>query len=318
MIGRGVARCRIFDDQRDFAEFLLLLGRLVKDSGASCLAWSLLPNHFHLLVRTGRWPLKMLMQRLLIRYSMYYNRRHRRSGHLFQNRYKSILCEDDPYLLELVRYIHLNPLRAGLVKGYGDLARHPWCGHGALLGTMRTEWQETGDVLAEFGRGRRSAAAALGEYMREGAAKARRPELEGEGPVTGAGAGNAEVIPPWRRQRGQCDERILGSGEYVAKVLREEEHRDRRRAETKGRLKPSEVIERAAEALGIGFGEVYGRSKRREVSHARSLASKWLVEDLGMTVTEASRLMKVTVAAVCYGVKKGREVEEETGADLGI
>jgi REP element-mobilizing transposase RayT len=73
-------------------------------------------RHFHLLLRTGRTPIATVMRRLLTGYAVSHNRRHRRHGHLFQNRYKSILCQEDIYLLELVRYIHLNPIRAKLVS----------------------------------------------------------------------------------------------------------------------------------------------------------------------------------------------------------
>ena len=86
------------------------------DTKTSCFAWALIPNHLHLLFRTGVTPIATVMRRLLTGYAVSFNRRHRRHGQLFQNRYKSILCQENPYLLELLRYIHLNPLRAGLVS----------------------------------------------------------------------------------------------------------------------------------------------------------------------------------------------------------
>jgi putative transposase len=82
-------------------------------------------EHFHLLVRTGSQPLSLSMRKLLTGYVVKFNRRHHRYGHLFQNRYKSIVCEEDPYLLEITRYIHLNPLRAGLVKDLVELSWYP-------------------------------------------------------------------------------------------------------------------------------------------------------------------------------------------------
>jgi len=78
--------------------------------------------------------------------------RHGRSGHLFQNRYKSIVCEKDAYFLELVRYLHLNPLRAGLVKDLHELERYRYCGHGARTGANVCEWQDTETVLIQFGQ----------------------------------------------------------------------------------------------------------------------------------------------------------------------
>jgi REP element-mobilizing transposase RayT len=114
IIARGIDRQAIFSDDADRNGFLERLGDILTDTKTACYAWAMIPNHFHLLLRTGATPLSAVMRRLLTGYAVSYNRRHRRYGHLFQNRYKSMLCQEDPYLLELVRYIHLNPMRARL------------------------------------------------------------------------------------------------------------------------------------------------------------------------------------------------------------
>ncbi len=93
-----------------------------------CDAGRVADGHFHLLLRTGPTPLSRVMRRLMTGYAVTFNGRHRRRGHLFQNRYKSVICEEDPYLLELIRYIHLNPLRAKLVKDLEELDKYPWTG----------------------------------------------------------------------------------------------------------------------------------------------------------------------------------------------
>jgi hypothetical protein len=93
----------------------------------SVYAWAFMPN-LHLLLRTGREPLSRVMRRILTGYAVSFNRRHKRTGHLFQNRFKSILVEEKPYLLQLVRYIHLNPLRGSVVKTIEDLDSYPWSG----------------------------------------------------------------------------------------------------------------------------------------------------------------------------------------------
>ena len=86
-------------------------------------------------------PVATVMRRLLTGHALYYNRRHRRYGHLFQNRYKSILCQEDRYLLELVRYIHLNPIRANLVEDLKSLEHYAYCGHGTLMGKLKNNWK---------------------------------------------------------------------------------------------------------------------------------------------------------------------------------
>jgi REP element-mobilizing transposase RayT len=125
-MGRGIERTKIFPTDADRADFAERLAALCQQGHLVVYAWALMPNHFHLLVRTGTRPLAQSMKRLLTGYVVNFNRRHKRYGHLFQNRYKSIVVEEDPYLLELTRYIHLNPLRGGLVQGLRDLRGYRW------------------------------------------------------------------------------------------------------------------------------------------------------------------------------------------------
>ena len=116
IIARGIERRSIFGDDHDRDDFLKRLGKVLSETGTICYAWALIPNHFHLLLRTGMVSISTVMRRVLTGYAVCFNYRHNRSGHLFQNRFKSILCPEDPYLKELVRYIHLNPLRAKIVS----------------------------------------------------------------------------------------------------------------------------------------------------------------------------------------------------------
>jgi putative transposase len=133
-MARGIERRAIFKDNKDRTTFLDRLAIILEETQTQCYAWALIPNHFHLLLRTGPTPLSKVMRKLMTGYAVTFNKRHKRSGHLFQNRYKSVVCEEDPYLLELIRYIHLNPLRAGLVKDLKELDKYPWAGHSAILG----------------------------------------------------------------------------------------------------------------------------------------------------------------------------------------
>lgn len=98
IIARGIERGKIFRDDEDRENFISRLGDLINETKTQCFAWALIPNHFHLLLKTGTVPISTLMRRLLTGYAVNHNRRHFRSGHLFQNRYKSILCQEDAYL----------------------------------------------------------------------------------------------------------------------------------------------------------------------------------------------------------------------------
>ncbi|MDD2320493.1 MAG: transposase [Geobacteraceae bacterium] len=111
VIVRGIERTEVFLDDKDRQRFVDRFDRLLVETETDCYAWALIPNHFHLLLRCKCVELSRFMRRLLTGYAVYFNLRHNRSGHLFQNRYKSIFCEEESYLLELIRYIHLNPHR---------------------------------------------------------------------------------------------------------------------------------------------------------------------------------------------------------------
>ena len=116
VMGRGIERKEIFIDNKDRGDFITRLTTLADDGSMDIYAFALLPNHFHLLCKTKKRPLSSSMRKLLTGYAVRFNRRHKRHGHLFQNRYKSIVCQEDAYLLELVRYIHLNLLRRVLLR----------------------------------------------------------------------------------------------------------------------------------------------------------------------------------------------------------
>src|SRR5574341_2003038 len=157
VMARGIERTLIFRTDDDREDFIRRIAEQAESTGLEVLAWVVLPNHLHLLVRTGRRPLASVMRRLLTGYAGTFNRRHKRHGHLFQNRYKSIVVEEEPYLLELVRYIHLNPIRAGLVRDLGALDRYRWSGHSALLGQRKQPWQACDEVLGQFSATRKVA-----------------------------------------------------------------------------------------------------------------------------------------------------------------
>ena len=146
VMGRGIDGIELFARKSDRDDFQRRLENLSEVKALSVYAWALMDNHFHLLLRTGKRSLSKSMRKILTGYAVNVNRRHKRYGHLFQNRYKSILCEDDPYLLELTRYIHLNPLRGGLLAG------SPRFSHQGGRGLKRSLTREYLEVAISFKR----------------------------------------------------------------------------------------------------------------------------------------------------------------------
>jgi putative transposase len=125
-------------------------------------------NHFHLLLRPQSTKLAMFMRRLRTGSAVVFNRRHQRSGHLFHNRYKSIVCEEDTSLLELVRYIHLNPLRAGLVESIHEPDSYKWSGHAVIMGNGELAGQNEDEVLQMFGSNKGSARKQYRTFIEDG------------------------------------------------------------------------------------------------------------------------------------------------------
>ncbi len=225
VVQRGNARGEIFRDERDYNRFLERLGPLLVASRTKCLAWALMPNHLHLLLETGSVPLARLLQRLFTGYAVSFNHRWRRSGHVFQGRYKSLLCEAEPYLLELVRYIHLNPVRGHVCKDLAALGAYLWTGHRTLLGATDIAWQATGEVLRRFGSRPAVTRRAYRQFCADGVGKVPDPRLEGEGLKRLAEGGWQALRTLGKAGEEWADERVLGSDAFVAQALKQaEEH----------------------------------------------------------------------------------------------
>lgn len=148
LIARGNDRQKIFRDLEDFRYYLSKIRFYAKKFSVTFYACCLMPNHVHFLVRRGASPLSKFMQGLQQSYTFYVHRKYKRVGHLFQGRYKAILCEKDAYFLELVRYIHLNPIRAGIASRLND---YLWSSHQGFRGTKGWEFINTKTVLEEVG-----------------------------------------------------------------------------------------------------------------------------------------------------------------------
>jgi len=309
IIVRGIARQNIFDDDADRDAFLSRLGGIIQESHTQCYAWALIPNHCHLLLKTGATPIATVMKRLLTGYAMGYNRRHKRCGHLFQNRYKSILCQEDSYFLELVRYIHLNPLRAKLVADMETLDRYPYCGHSVLMGNVEAKWQDTDYVACLFDGQPSNAKRMYRDFVQEGIAGGKRDDLVGGGLIRSAGG--------WATVKGlrktdalqKGDERILGDGDFVERVLAEAEETFKRKyiSGVSG-LTLDDIAGRAAEIIGIDTDQVWSRGKQTKTVQARSLLCYWAAHELGMSQSALSKRLELSPSAISLAVVRGREL----------
>jgi len=314
---RGIERREIFRDNKDKDNFVERFGDILRDTCTSCYAWSLLSNHAHLLLRTGRYPIATVMRRLLTGYAVTFNRRYRRHGQLFQNRYKSILCQKDPYLLELVRYIHLNPLRANIVENYSSLGKYKYCGHGFILGNKRNDWQDVDYVLGFFNRKIRIAQGRYKEYVSEGIKKGRRPDLVGGGFIRSLGGWSEARKLGKGEGRHKGDERILGDSQFVLNVLKDSEERFERKYELKAKGYDIDALaERVEGIFGMEPGDIYSPGKYKRLIKPRSVFCYWAVRELGETATSLAKGLGLTQAGVSKAVLRGEKIVKEMNLKL--
>jgi len=305
IIIRGIERKGIFQDEKDREDFLERLSSLLREMATPCYAWSLMTNHVHLLLRTGTAPIASIMRRLLTGYAVRFNRRHRRYGHLFQNRYKSVLCEEDRYLMQLVAYIHLNPVRAGIVEDVRALKVFPFTGHSALMGKKIRPWQDTEYVLALFGRTSFEARKNLQRHVSNWSAKGRCSELTGGGLIRSAGGWRAVKEAYRDGIRLASDERILGSSEFVETTLRKSgEAYDRRMQIQSTGIDLSGVIAAVCRNFSIDEKELASHTKRLKIAQARALVSHIATRHLAISGSEVARRLNVDRSAVSRAVRR--------------
>ena len=309
VIVRGIDRQAIFLDDTDRDRFIDRLGNVLSDTDTRCLAWTLIPSHFHLLLKTGTTPLSTVMRRLLTGHAIAFNRRHKRWGHLFQNRYRSILCQEETYLLELVRYIHLNPLRAGLVEGLEMLERYKYAGHSVLLGHWTNDWQDIGSVLRRFGERYADARRKYSKFVEVGANLGNKPELTGGGLIRSAGGWTA--LKKLRQKDGAIkgDERILGDSEFVNQSLQQAGERLERKYRLRSKGYDIDTLAGlAAELMNVPVEQLFVAGKNRRTVRARSLLCYWAVRECGMTMSSLANKLDMSSSAVSQSVKRGAAV----------
>ena len=330
-MARGIERRKLFRDDKDRMSFLDRLADILEETQTQCYAWALIPNHFHILLRTGSTPLSKVMRRLMTGYAVTFNKRHKRSGHLFQNRYKSVVCEEDPYLLELIRYIHLNPLRARLVEDLKELDKYLWTGHSAILGRRKNPLipsipdvskkkgietknkseislaeRTTQDVLLHFGETLKVARRRYRQFVMNGIDQGKRPELQGGGMVRSAGGEKGGLLGRKKEEREKGDARILGSGDFVNETLKQSETLLEKKYPPKRPIE--ELIEFVAGQLGLKPKLICSGSRQKKIAEARALVAYLAVEETGHSAADVARYLGIGRTNVLRSIKRGREI----------
>lgn len=285
LITRGVDRRDIFHDRGDFERFITLLGTQKDKLPFYLYAYCLMTNHIHLLIERRTDDVGRIMHRVLTGYTQYYNRKYRRSGHVLQGRHKAILCQSDPYLAELVRYIHLNPVRAKMVERVED---YPYNSHRAYIGLEAVGIVDVDPVLRRFGPKKELARERYLQFM-------------------GAGIGLGSQDRFYKTEHG-----LLGSEEFVDEMIH-------RMGEFVPKGTPEAVttafdgeglVAAVEEVFGVAAADFCGKAKGERIGAAKE-ALIVTGRRLGATVTALARLTGLNVATVSRrhdaGIKKMKE-----------
>jgi putative transposase len=260
VILRGNAGQIIFDDDQDRTRFYLLAQEGVERFGHRIHAFCLMNNHVHLAIQVGGVSLSRILQNLSFRYTRWVNARRKRSGHLFQGRYKAVLVDADSYLSALIRYLHLNPVRAGIVKEAKD---YRWSGHRAYLGLEKIFWLTTGWVLSQFSEKLVVARRIYEKYVAEGKEEGHQEDYH---------------------QGSEMDSRILGDEQFIDRVV------GLKRSMAKSRRGFEGIWREVCRCYSVDESEWRGRGKERRLSEARGMAA-WLVLESGTgTLVQLGRL----------------------------
>ena len=284
---RGNGGQPIFFQDGDYHHLYDLIADGVDRFGHRVHAFCCMPNHLHLALQVGEGPLSKILQNLAFRYTPWIHRRQRRIGHLFQGRYKALTIDAESYLLQLVRYIHLNPVRAGLVK---DPIAYRWSGHRAYLGKEKLTWLTTDWVMGQFDRQAAVARRRYYDFVRQGLGEGHRVEFH----------------------HGDADARILGDDQFVEKLLGRSANRLADLESLDG------VIKRVCDGYGISEAELRRVGRSRRDSEARAMIG-YLARQTGCaTLTQVAHRFGRDVTTPSKSVRRVTEWDAAAANGLRV
>jgi len=273
MLG-GNGGCDVFADAKDRYRFFLLLQEMVERFGCRVYAYSLMDTHIHLALQVGEVELSKVMQNLSSRYTRWSNRRHQKTGHLFQGRYKAILVEEDAYLLQLVSYLHLNPVRAGMTADPADFS---WSSHRAYLGQEIVPWLVCDLVLAQLSETPSHARKLFADFVAGEAGKGHRGEFHG---------------------RGSLDPRLCGEDDFQTEVLRQAQEMPLKRPDL------ITTVQCVIDHFGCDLEKLRAPGQGRQLSQVRAFVAWAVVTYSSSTLTALGDLLSRDLSTLSSAVRR--------------
>jgi putative transposase len=295
VMARGLEGRDIFRDAEDYRFFTGILSRVLEEMSCRCYAWVLMSNHYHLVLRPLNGNLGRLMLRLNMKYARYFNRRYHRRGYLFQDRYKSIATQEYWYFRELIRYVHLNPLRAGKVKSVAGLEKYRWSGHRAIMGVEICPWQAVEQVLARFGSNRKKAIELYLDFLDENAA-IKGVQTPYAAMVMRDGTADTQFL----------DDRIMGEASFIHSEIKRVEYETGEHAR-RIRNRPSldTLAEMITKKLEVGVEDLFLKGRSNSRSEARSRFCSETRRRYGYSLSQIGAYLNITPGSVLRAIERG-------------
>ena len=283
VIVRGNQRQKIFKDKYDFLKYLEILTNYKKQYKYYLYSYVLMSNHVHLLIETAATPLSKILQGINQSYTIYFNRRYKTIGHLFQGRYKAILCEKDEYLLSLIKYIHFNPVKAGIVKTMDD---YKWSSHNSYVKKAdKKDIIDTDQILRMFSENKTKARKLYKAYTGDGLAVKKEDIYS------------------------TIDQRIIGGEEFVESVMEkydiEISHKKRKKEYTL-----PEISRGVEKVYGITIKQIRQKSKSRDISLGKKILSL-AAKEYGYKGREIAEYIRKDSTIVTRHLKEKKELKKE-------
>jgi REP element-mobilizing transposase RayT len=296
VMSRGIEGRSIFRDDNDRSAYLRILQSSILKSGYRLYAWVLMDNHYHLVMRISEYPLGVFMRNVNGQYAQHFRKSAASRGYLFQDRYKSIVTQDQNYIEQLVRYVHLNPLRAGQCADLSSLDHYRWCGHATLMGNQVCSFQNTRDVLARFGSTHNQAVKKYRDFIGVG---------------IGTEGGLAEIV---RKANAETENIhltgcwVIGNKEFVRKAIERDRLRRVRIADyAKQDIHIGDIAQKVAKYYGLPFEALGRRGKSNDRSAARKAVAYIASQRYGIPVIEIARYFNISSPSVSEMLREGAE-----------
>ena len=303
VMSRCLDHYSLFSDDADREYFLSLLETCLQRTNTRCYAWVLMTNHYHLVIRSSDHELWEMMKPLNMRYAQYYQKKTNRRGSLFMDRFKSIVTQDQNYVQELVRYVHLNPVRAGICDNLEELPNYPWSGHSVLMGKSRRKFQDTATVLRRFGTDTESARLEYCRFLSSGLEESTDEDmLLSLVRKSNAGSESGRKASCW----------VIGDHAFVRSALDSSEARRLRisRLEMEGGSLDS-IAEKISGVFKIEKKMLHNRHRGGNASLARKAFSFVAARLYRAQVRFIAEYLGVSAGAVSAMINKGSRIVEE-------